>query len=123
MRNRVRLICLFTLVAGAACSRAVNTLPPPVSPTAPVQYYDLEVPQDLEVKAADFSASTYSEVSGTEFVTSSVSGRAFVKLYAVHRTSGEQFLLVYEDIARRKQPIHVIRFHRGTERARPDSVR
>lgn len=123
MRNRVRLICLFTLVAGAACTRPINTLPPPVSPTAPVQYFDLEIPADLEVKAVDFSASTYSEVSGTDFVTSTVSGRAFVKIYAVHRDSGEQFLLVYEDIARRKQPIHVIRFRRGTEGARPDSTR
>ncbi len=123
MRSQASLIFLFTLVAGAACSRTINTLPRPVSPTAPVQYFDLEVPADLEIKGGDFSATTFSDVSGTELISSSVGGRAFVKIYAVHRTTGEQFLLLYEDIVRRKQPVYVIRFRRGTEQARPGPTR
>lgn len=124
MRNQASLIFVLTVVAGAACSRStVNTLPVPVSPTAPVQYYDLEIPADLEVRGGDFSATTFSDVSGTEFITSSVGGRAFVKVFAVHRTTGEQFLLLYEDIVRRKQPVYVIRFRPGAEHARPDSTR
>ena len=123
MRNRVSTFVLLALAPMAACTTAVNTVPEPVSPTAPVQYYDLEVPPDLDVRAVDFSATTFSDVSGTNGITSStVTGRAFVKVFAVHRTTGEQFLLLYEDVVRRKRPVQVIRFVRGTDRALPDST-
>jgi hypothetical protein len=109
-------------VPPVACS-PVNTVPEPVAPTAAIQYYDLEVPADLEIKSVDFSATTFSDVSGSGGSTvSSVGGRAFVKVYAVHRTTGEQFLLLYEDIAHRKRPVQVIRFLGGSDSARPDST-
>jgi len=113
----------LALVPVVACS-PINTVPAPVSPTAAIQYYDLEVPADLEIKAVDFSATTFSDVSGSGgATTSAVGGRAFVKVYASHRTTGEQFLLLYEDIEHRKRPVQVIRFVRGPDRARPDSTR
>ena len=122
-RVSLSLLILPALVSAVACS-PVNTVPEPVSPSAAIQYYDLEVPADLEIKAVDFSATTFSDVSGAGGTTSSsVGGRAFVKVYAVHRTTGEQFLLLYEDIARRKRPVQVIRFLRVPDRARPDSTR
>lgn len=127
MRTQVSLFVLPALVWGVACRpvNTVNTLPAAVSPTTPVQYYDLEVPGDLQIKAVDFAATVFSDVSGMPqgATTTSVSGRAFVKVYAVHRTTGEQFLLLYEDIAHRTRPVHVIRFLGGPERARPDSTR
>ena len=43
--------------------------------------------------------------------------------YAVHRKTGEQFLLLYEDIARRKRPVQVIRFRPTPTIALPDSGR
>ena len=125
MRSRLSLslFVLAAVVAATACT-PVNTVPEPVSPSAAIQYYDLEVPPDLEIKSVDFSATTFSDVSGSQGSTSSsVGGRAFVKVYAVHRTTGEQFLLLYEDIARRKRPVQVIRFRPGADRARPDSTR
>lgn len=116
------LFVLPALAAAVACS-PINTVPAPVSPTAAIQYYDLEVAADLEVRAVDFSATTFSDVSGAGgTTTSSVGGRAFVKVYAVHRTTGEQFLLLYEDIEHRKRPVQVIRFVRGPDRVRPDST-
>lgn len=125
MRTHASLFVLPALIAGVACQPTINTLPGPASPTTAVQYYDLEVPGDLEIKAVDFAATTFSEVFGPPhgFTTSSVGGRAFVKVYAVHRTTGEQFLLLYEDIAHRTQPVQVIRFLGGPDRARPDSTR
>lgn len=124
MRERVSPFILLAFVWGAACQRPIDTLPPPVSPTAAVQYYDLEVPPDLEIKAVDFAASTFADVSGPPggATSSTVGGRAFIKVYAVHRTTGEQFLLLYEDIAHRRRPVQVIRFLRGTDAARPDST-
>lgn len=121
-RASLFLFVLPALVSAVACS-PVNTVPDPISPASAIQYYDLEVPADLEISAVDFSATTFSDVSGSGGTTSSsVGGRAFVKVHAVHRTTREQFLLLYEDIARRKRPVQVIRFLGGPESARPDST-
>ncbi len=125
MRHRVELsLCILPALLSAVACSPVNTVPAPVSPTAAIQYYDLEVPADLEIKSVDFSATTFSDVSGTaSTISSNVGGRAFVKVYAAHRTTGEQYLLLYEDIAHRRRPVQVIRFLRGPEVARPDSTR
>jgi hypothetical protein len=124
MHTRVSLFVLPVLAAGIACVKPVNTVPAPVSPTAAVQRYDLELPPDLEVKSVDFSASTFTDVSGgPDGSSSSVGGRAFVKVYAVHRTTGEQFLVLYEDVSNRRRPVQIIRFVRGGDPARPDSAR
>lgn len=117
------LSSLPVLVAAVACA-PVNTVPAPVSPTTAIQYRDLEIPPDLEIKSVDFAATTFSDVSGSGgTLTSAVGGRAFVKVYAVHRTTGEQYLLLYEDIEHRRRPVQVIRFVAGPEKARPDSTR
>jgi hypothetical protein len=103
---------LVLLALSAACSGTVNTVPPVVSPSAPAREYTLELPAELEIRSVDYSASLYSDVSGGAQVaiTSSTGGRAFVKVYAVHRRTGEQYLLLYENIASRAQPVHIIRF-------------
>jgi hypothetical protein len=123
MRTSLGVLALSTLATGIGCVKPVNTIPAPVAPTAAVQYYDLELPPDLEIRAVDFSSTAFSNVSGggaTETpVSSSVGGRAFVKVYAVHRTTGEQFLLLYEDVLRRRRPVQIIRFVPGTDPARP----
>ena len=117
------LSSLPALIVAVACA-PVNTVPAPVSPTAAIQYHELEIPPDLEIKTVDFAATTFSDVSGSGgSLTSTVGGRAFVKVYAVHRTTGEQFLLLYEDIEHRRRPVQVIRFVPGLDRARPDSTR
>ena len=115
-------LVVLALVSGAACS-PVNTVPDPVSPTAAIHYYNLEIPADLEIRAVDFDATTFSAVSGSGGYTSSqTGGRAFVKVYAVNRTTGEQFLLLYEDIGRRKRPVSIIRFVPGQDKVRADST-
>jgi hypothetical protein len=102
----------------------INTAPAPVSPTAAVQYYDLELPPGLEIRSVGYGATTFTEVSGTDGPTSSaVGGRAFLRVYAVHRATGEHYLLLYEDIEHRRRPVQVIRFVPGQDGARPDSVR
>jgi hypothetical protein len=116
----MRIIPALLLLA--AC-RPVNTVPAPVSPTDPVQEFALDLPANLEIRHVDFSATTFSDVSGSESsVATSVGGRAFLQVYAVDRSTGESVLLLYENIARRKQPIQVIRFRAATARgssARP----
>ena len=106
-----------TLALLAACSSTVSTLPPVASPTAPVGEVVLEIPDGLEVRSASYTATMYSEVSGTSgsygVTATSVGGRAFVQVLAVDRATQEQVLLVYEHIATRTRPIQVIRFRRG----------
>ena len=94
----------------AACG-PTNTVPAPVAPSDPIQHYDLDLPESLEVRSIQFAATTFSEVSGYGGATSSeTGGRAFLQVYAVHRDTGEQYFLLYEDIANRRRPIQVIRF-------------
>ena len=111
------LLPVILIVGAASACHTVNTIPPPPSPTDPVKHYDLDIPEALEIKAVSFDATAFSDVSGTGSTTSTqMGGRAFLKVYAVHRQTGEQYLLIYEDIAHRKTPVQVIRF-----RAVPDS--
>ena len=125
MRTGKALLALSVLVTGVACVKPVNTVPAPVSPAADVQRYDLELPPDLEIRGVDFTATTYADVSGPPegAVSSTVNGRAFVKVWAVHRTTREDYLVLYEDVSRRKRPVQIIRFVRGADRASPDSAR
>jgi hypothetical protein len=125
MHNRVSMVIVPLLATAVACVQPVNTVPAPVTPAAQVQRYDLELPPDLDIKAVDFSATTFTDVSGAPNAgtSSSVGGRAFVKVYAVHRTTGEQFLVLYEDVQNRRRPIQIIRFVRGSDPARPDTAR
>lgn len=119
--RRSFLMCGSLVVSVVACA-PVNTVPEPVSPTAAVQYYNLDVPPDLDIKSVDFSATTFSSVGGTGGETSSaIGGRAFVKVYAVHRKSGEQYLLLYEDIAKRKRPVQIIHFAAAPDVTLPNS--
>ena len=125
MHYRMSVLMLAVLATGIACVKPVNTVPAPVAPTAEVQYYDLEIPPDLDIKSVDFDATTFADVTGSPqtSTTSSVGGRAFVKVYALHRTTGEQFLVLYEDVGHRKRPVQIIRFVSGADLARPDSTR
>jgi len=72
-----------------ACNRTINTLPPTVTPADPVQQYALRIPDSLEIKAVDFDAALYPNVSGggSLGVDTKLGGRAFVKVYAVGQPS------------------------------------
>jgi hypothetical protein len=114
MTSRIRapLSLVVVFVAAAACHiPPVNTVPAPLAPDDPVTHYEIEIPDALEVKAVSFDATTFGDVAGNEFgVGTQVGGRAFLKVYAVHRKTGDQYFLIYEDIVNRKTPVQVIRF-------------
>ncbi|MFL5540631.1 MAG: hypothetical protein ACJ8J0_16695 [Longimicrobiaceae bacterium] len=120
--QRAGRFLLAGALALAGCVRTVNTLPPVTRPDAPIQEQTLYVPPGLEIRSVDYEASLYSDVSGggSQLVptTTSPGGRAFVKVFAVDRKTGEQVLLLYEDITRRPRPIAIIRF-REDAGARP----
>jgi hypothetical protein len=104
---------LPALLLVGACSRTVNTLPPVVSPTTPVLEHTLQLPPGLEIRSVDYQATMFSDVSGgvgTIPNTTTTGGRAFIKVYAVDTGTGDQVLLLYENVARRTEPIQIIRF-------------
>lgn len=105
----IRSSMVSLALALAACG-PTNTVPRPVAPSDPIQHYDLRIPESLQVQSIEFAATTFSEVSGYGGTTGSeVGGRAFIQVHAVHRDTRDQYLLLYEDIANRKQPVQVIR--------------
>jgi hypothetical protein len=105
------VLLVVVLVAATACHTPVNTVPAPMAPDDPVAHYEIEIPEGLEVKSVSFDATTFGDVAGNEFgVGTTVGGRAFLQVYAIHHRTGDQYLLIYEDIAKRKTPVQVIRF-------------
>jgi hypothetical protein len=111
MRRWSPVVLTPIIAAASACISLPMSVPEPVSPVTSVQYYDLDIPSDLEIKTVDFGATPYTYVNGINGSTSSTTSvETFVKVYAVQRQTGEQFMLVYEDIARRKRPTQVIHF-------------
>jgi len=110
MTHRKAVPVIAAALVMVACG-PTNTVPAPVAPGDPIQYYDLDFPESLQVQSIQFSATTFSEVAGYAGTTASeIGGRAFLQVHAIHRDTGDQYLLLYEDIVNRKQPVQVIRF-------------
>ena len=112
---------LAAVVLLAACIPTVNTLPPVPTSTSPMRETVLELPDSLEIRSVDFDATLYSDVSGPSTFTT-VGGRAFVKVLAVHRRTGETILLLYERIGSRATPSQIIRFQTGGPLALPGTT-
>lgn len=87
----------------------LNTVPRPALPEDPIQEFTLELPPNLEVRQIDFSATEYATDEQGRY-SGETGGRAFIKVFAVDRVTGESVLLLYENVGFRKQPIQVIRF-------------
>ena len=103
------------------CSSTINTLPPVGGSVTPIQEVLLDIPAGLEIRSIDYSATMYPDVSGTGSgpMSTTAGGRAFVQVVAMDRVSGEQVLLLYENIMERRQPIQIIRFRAGAGGASP----
>ena len=112
-------VACSALLALAACNIPVMTRPYPVSASAPVERSDLEIPPDLEVRSASYSMTGLPNVSGTNGSTySDVQVRPLLTVYAVRRATGEQLLLIYDDLSQRKQPSRIVRLVAGSDSLR-----
>ena len=107
MRPLFALLLAAGLLAG--CASTVNTLPPPSSPRAATDEYVLDLPEGLEIRSVDYDATVAGNVSGAaEVVSTSIYGRAFVKVFAVERATGEEVLLIYENLGERSTPVQIM---------------
>jgi hypothetical protein len=85
------------------------TEPYPVSATTVIERYQVTLPPDVEVRSANYSVTALPYVTGVKGNTSSaVQVRPLLTVYAVRRRTGEQLVLIYEDLAQRKQPSQII---------------
>jgi hypothetical protein len=108
MKRSALFLSALPLLAFAAGCRTTTTLPRLSGTNDPIESITLYIPEEMEVKSIDFSATMYGDQ--TQGTTQSAGGRAFVKVYAVHKRTGEQYLLIYENIEKRPQPVMMIRF-------------
>jgi hypothetical protein len=101
------------LLAGASAQPgclAAGTLPYPVSATAAIDRFDLVLPPGVEVRSASYSITGLSSVSGLNGNTNSaIETRPLLTVYAVQRKTGEQLVLIYDDLKQRKEPSQIIR--------------
>jgi hypothetical protein len=105
--------CLSLIAAALLLGcQPLNTVPAPLAPEEPTQQYELVLPGNLEVHNVEFSAALVSRGSVND-PSGGVEGRGFVKVYAVDRDSGDSVLLIYENVAERKEPVQVVRFRRS----------
>lgn len=115
-------VAFSALLVVAACIRIpapVTTHPYPVSALTGVERTDLEIPRDLEVRSANYSVTGLPDVTGFNGTTfSNVQVRPILTVYAVRRATGEQLLLVYDDLAQRKQPSRIVRLVAGADSLR-----
>jgi hypothetical protein len=98
---------LISAVNLAGC-HPINTVPDTALPKDPIREFKLELPPNLEVRHIDFSATQYA-TDENGIYGGQTGGRAFIKVYAVDRVTGESVLLLYENIGKRKQPLQMIR--------------
>lgn len=105
MRALTAAAVLLTL---AGCSDGYrNTLLPTAAPGARPPEYRVVVPPEYEVRSVDYDAALVGIASG-EDTSTEVSGRGVVAVYAVHRSSGAEVVLIYDDVQARPTPSAIL---------------
>lgn len=128
MSHWSQVVALAVFAAGVtACAsghRMDGIEPPSGAGTVQTHYYNVDVPQELEIRSAGLAATVSTDVQGSKTATSSsIHVRSYVTVYAVHRRTGEAYLLVYENYARPTPPIQVIHLRSSTDiQLRSDST-
>ena len=110
------------MIALTGCSPGYgSTLLPTAEAGAPAPEYRIEVPDGYDVRSVDYDAALVGIASGNEFGTSTdVRGRGVIAIYAVETATGDEVVLVYDDMQNRPTPTAVIRLDRpraGTAQA------
>lgn len=102
---------LFISIAFTACvPPPVVTLPPEPSRSSKPIETTLYIPYGLVVQSVDYDVEFYTSSDEGTTYGDGRRGRSFIHVHAVHRNTGEQYLLVYESSPQQPRPIQIFRF-------------
>ena len=116
MRTRSALVLLACLLAGCGGGYR-TTLLPTAQPDELAYQYRVEIPGGYEVRSVDYDVALVGLASGDSSSTStSVAGRGVLAVYAVEAATGDEVVLIYDDILARRTPTAIVRIERAGER-------
>ena len=116
MLARSVFVLLACLLAGCGGGYR-TTLLPTAQPRELAYQYRVEIPDGYEVRSVDYDAALVGLASGDSSGTStSVAGRGVLAVYAVETATGDEVVLVYDDILARRTPTAIVRIERAGER-------
>lgn len=101
------LVALALSIAGCGSSYR-STLLPTAEAGGPPPQYRVVVPEGYDVLSVDYDASLVGIASG-EDTSTEVKGRGVLAIHAVERATGDEVVLVYDDIQGRPRPSAIIR--------------
>ena len=108
-----RLALAVLGIALAGCGPGYRTtLLQTAEPGAPPPEYRVEIPEGYDVLAVDYDAALVGIASG-ENTSTSVEGKGVVTVHAVERATGDEVVLIYDDVPARRTPTAVIRLERA----------
>ena len=114
-----RLLPLVLIVLSACAPGYQSTLLPTAEAGAPPPEYRIQIPDGYDVRSVDYDASLVGIASGNQYSTSTdVRGRGVVAVYAVERATGQEVVLVYDDVAARPTPTAILRLERPSRASR-----
>ena len=109
-----RLLPLVLIVLSACAPGYQSTLLPTAEVGAPPPEYRIQIPDGYDVRSVDYDASLVGIASGNQYSTSTdVRGRGVVAVYAVERATGDEVVLIYDDVAARPTHTAILRLERG----------
>ena len=116
---RTALALLALCLAGCASSGYGSTLLPTADAGEFPYQYRIEVPDGYEILSVDYDAALVGIASG-ENTSTKVSGRGVVTVYARERATGDEVVLVYDDLLARPTPTALIRVERSADGAQAE---
>ncbi|WP_420455463.1 hypothetical protein [Rubrivirga sp.] len=108
MPVRSALAVLALVLAG--CGGYGSTLLPTAEPDEVPYEYRVEVPDGYDVRSVDYDASLVGLSNGESSTV--VRGRGVVTVYAVERATGQEVVLIYDDVLARSSPTAIVRIER-----------
>ena len=114
--SRIPLVTLVLLTGCASASGPYshlgNTLLATAEPGRVVPEYRLTVPDGYDIRSVDYDAAIVGVASG-ENTSTVIRGRGVATVYATERATGQEVILIYDDIQDRPFPTAILRLDRA----------
>ncbi len=109
----MRKLWLFLLIntsLTACLEPPLVTLPPEPSATSRPIETTLYIPYGLIIQSVAYDVEFYTSSSEGDTYDDGKLGRSFIHVHAIHRKTGVQYLLVYENTPVQSRPVQIFKF-------------